>query len=106
MVASKPDLSQFKSDRVRFEDIGDMASGELTSMDIKSGNSGDVLVLTLKEDGEERQVWCPTMLARAVADQEPDIGAYLTIRLTGLRPTGRPSPLKEFRLEVSNDGSF
>ena len=101
---SKPDLSAFRSDRVRFEDIDDTVTGALTAMSIKSGNSGDVLVLELDVGGEDRQVWCPTMLARAVADADPEIGDVLTITLTGLRNTGRPSPLKEFDLKVEPGG--
>jgi hypothetical protein len=104
MSASKPDLSQFKSDRVRFEDVGDSIAGQLRGIEIKAGQSGDVLVLTVEDDssGEERQVWCPTMLARAVADRDPGIGAHIKATLTGLRPTGRPSPLKEFVFEASD----
>ena len=102
--SGKPDLSQFKSDRVRFEDIGDSVAGRLLRMEIKAGNSGDVLVLVVEDDssGEERQVWCPTMLARAVADRDPAIGSHIKATLTGLRPTGRPSPLKEFTFEASD----
>jgi hypothetical protein len=105
MVANKVDLSQFKTDRVKFEEIGDTIAGRLLGMDIKNGNSGDVLVLTVKdhETGIERQVWCPTMLASAVADEDPEIGAYVTATLTGFRNVGRPSPLKEFQFTVSDE---
>ena len=108
MVASKPDLSQFKSDKFKFEKVGDTISGRLVAMDIKNGNSGDVLVITVTdaETGAETEVWCPTMLASAVANADPDIGAYVTATLTGLRNTGKPSPLKEFDFEVFDEEPY
>jgi len=91
--------------RVKFEKAGDAISGVLTGIDIKNGLSGDVLVIALRDRaGAETEVWCQSMLARLVAELDPDVGTGLTATMTGLKNTGRPQPMKEFDLEEWTPG--
>jgi hypothetical protein len=101
VTTQKIDLSQFKSETVKFVEIGDTIAGELLDMSIETNNldkTKNVLKLMIRdsETGAERPVYCPTMLAAAVAEEEPDIGDFVRATLTGFRNTGMPSPLKEF----------
>jgi hypothetical protein len=59
------------------------------------------LVIFLRERGADSptEVWCPSMLARLIAERDPAIGTGLTITLTGFKNTGRPQPLKEFDVD-------
>src|SRR5215472_15192383 len=94
MSQAKPDMSQFLSDRFKFEKVGDAISGTLTNIAVKNGLSGDVLVLTLRDrTGADVEIWCPSMLARLVAEADPEIGTGLTATLTGFKNTGRPQPM-------------
>jgi hypothetical protein len=110
MVANKPDLSQFKSDSVKFVEPKDSIAGRLVDMSIENGidKDKDVLKLVIKdhETGMDRPVWCPTMLAARIAELDPDIGQFITITLTGFRNVGRPSPLKEFEVTVSDEEPY
>jgi hypothetical protein len=107
VTTQKIDLSQFKSETVKFNEIGDTIAGELVDMSIEKNNldkTKNVLKLTIKdsETGADRPVYCPTMLAAAVAEEDPDIGVFVRATLTGFRNTGMPSPLKEFDFSVES----
>lgn len=93
------DWTPFEGDRWSPDNPGDEIIGTITAIVTKDGKAGTIPVLTITEKDTERsvEVWASqTMLKQSLADLRPQVADQIAIRLTELRQTGQPSPMKVF----------
>lgn len=102
-IWDEPDL-QAAGDYVRFEHPGDSISGTVNAVRVQRWQDGSVspqLLLTT-DDGEERTVTAGQVrLKAALADERPEAGDHITIRLEKIEPRGGGKTLKHWDVKVT-----
>jgi len=101
-VAEQYDWAPFESDKFTFTDIGDEIVGTIMEIHTETGQRGPypVLKVKLKDGSGDKEVGCPTDLARKLAEAQPQVGDMVAMKLVELRHTGQPSPMKVFAVKV------
>lgn len=98
------DWDPFKSaDNIwRPEAVNDEIVGTITRLEVRKGiGDKDVPVITIDN---ETEVWAsPIDLKSQIAALEPQVGDKLAVRLTGMKHTGQPQPMKLFGVKVKHD---
>jgi hypothetical protein len=87
-----------------FVDKGDNVEGNILKME-EVPTLGEQARLTLKVTvrtaaGAEVAFHTPSNLLAAFCDQQPNVGDWIRVELTGFKHTGKASPLKIFDLTV------
>jgi hypothetical protein len=93
---------RYGGDRWSPEEVGDEIAGTIVDIREEEGRSGTLPVLRISTTNGEREAWAgQVMVQQALAKHEPAVGDHITIRLTELRATGQPSPMKCFDVSVN-----
>lgn len=93
---------EFKSNRWKAENAKDQIHGEVTERKRGETGKGEAYpIIVIGRGVEAMEVHASAIdLQIKLADAEPQIGDRVRITLTGYENTGRPKPMKVFRVEV------
>lgn len=86
-----------------FDQVGDEISGTIAAVRVHKFDDGGVApqVLLTTDAGEERTVTAgQILLKRELAEQRPEAGDWVRIKLTQIEPRGGKKTLKHFEVEV------
>jgi hypothetical protein len=98
------DWSPFEGDRWQPESIGDTIKGQIVDIEAKNIGGDLVPVVTITvEDGSRKEIRCSTDLKRKLAKENPQIGDMLAVKMTDLKHTGQPQPMKVFAVRVQRN---
>lgn len=94
------------SNFVKFERIGDSVKGVFVSYGEVNGNFGPKKELVLRTKDGPKNITCTAHLRQIIdANLEKIRGKVLTITLRNLKAVGKPQPMKEFEVDVSDPKS-
>lgn len=92
----------------KFDEVGDEVSGTIAAIRKHSFDNGQVApqVLLTTDAGEERTVTAgQTLLKRELAEQRPEAGDWVQIKLTQIEPRAGGKSLKHFTVKVRRGGN-
>jgi hypothetical protein len=101
-MEDKFDWSEFESDVVRFERVGDGVAGTIIGFDKRVGRGDKKVPIIFFEvaGGTRRTLWVgPYNLYRQLKKIDPQLGDCLEIEFIAEQQTGQASPAKIFRVE-------
>jgi len=101
-VWDDPDV-KVNNDFIKFEKVGDRASGKILSIRKHRFDDGSIApqILLQTDDGEEKTLTVGQVrLKIAMADQRPEEGDHLTVELTQIERRGGGKTLKHFDVSV------
>ena len=95
-------------DFVKFEEIGDSVSGNVTAIRAHRFDDGKVVpqVLLVTDDGEERTMTAgQVQLKSKLAEQRPEAGDHLKVTLSNIEKRAGGKTLKHFDVVVTRGGA-
>jgi len=95
--------TEFESDSMSFDNVGDKIAGRIKKIEVKQGQSGTYpqLALQVDQDGTEKLVNAsPKDLKQQLAALAPQVGWWVELELVGLKHTGQPQPMKLFTVNA------
>lgn len=93
---------------VKFENIGDSISGNVTAIRAHRFDDGKVVpqVLLVTDDGEERTMTAGQVQLKAkLAEQRPEAGDHIKVTLANIEKRAGGKTLKHFDVEVGRGGA-
>ena len=93
---------------VKFDNIGDSISGQVTAIRAHRFDDGKVVpqVLLVTDDGEERTMTAGQVQLKAkLAEQRPETGDHIKVTLSNIEKRAGGKTLKHFDVEVARGGT-
>ena len=93
---------------VKFDNIGDSISGQVTAIRAHRFDDGKVVpqVLLVTDDGEERTMTAGQVQLKAkLAEQRPETGDHIKVTLSNIEKRAGGKTLKHFDVEVARGGA-
>lgn len=92
---------------VKLENVGDTVSGTITAIRTHRFDDGKVVpqVLITTDDGEERTLTAGQVkLKAALAEERPEAGDHLFVKLTSIEKRAGGKTMKHFDIEIKRGG--
>jgi hypothetical protein len=90
-------------DFITFEQVGDNAAGTVQAIRVKRWDDGKVSpeILLTTDDGEEKTLTAGQIkLKTLLAEQRPEVGDHITVKLTDIEKRSGGKTLKHFSLDI------
>jgi hypothetical protein len=90
-------------DFITFENVGDTASGVVQVIRVKRWDDGKVSpeILLVDDNGEEKTLTAGQIkLKLLLAEQRPEVGDHITVKLTDIEKRSGGKTLKHFSLDI------
>lgn len=94
-------------DFITFETVGDTAAGTVQAIRVKRWDDGKVSpeILLTTDDGEEKTLTAGQIkLKTLLAEQRPEVGDHITVKLTDIEKRSGGKTLKHFSLDIRRGG--